>query len=88
MPLRLQNLEKILQEGAASAESSGCSDDTSAFANSCKFIKNDAPQHRQNHYQLPQTLEKHFAAERVLTVHTSTLLARGNNFTDTMSHSR
>jgi hypothetical protein len=81
----LQNLEIILQDATASADSSGCSDDTSAFANSCKVIKNDAPQHRQIHHQLPQTLEKHCAAETVLAVNTLALLARGNDFTNTMS---
>jgi hypothetical protein len=85
MPLRLQDLENILQDATASADSSGCSDGTSAFANSCRVIKNDPPQHRQIHHQLPQTLEKHFAAETVLTIHTSALSARGNDFTDTMS---
>ena len=43
------------------------------------------PQHRQIHHQLPQTLEKHCAAETVLAVNTPALLARGNDFTGTMS---
>jgi len=43
------------------------------------------PQHRQIHHQLPQTLEKHCAIETVLAVNTPALLARGNDFTDTMS---
>ena len=66
-------------------DSSECSDDSSAFAKSCKVTKNDAPQHQQIHHQPPEKLKKHCAAETVLTVHTPTLLAGGENFTDAMS---
>jgi hypothetical protein len=83
MPPGLQKLEKILRDATGT---NGSSANNSTYSDSCKATEIDAPKSLlQIHKDSAMNLIEQPAANTVLTVHTATLLAGGNNFTDAMS---
>jgi hypothetical protein len=83
MPPGLQKLEEILRDAT---DTNGSSANNSTYSDSWKATEVDAPKRLPQIYKdSAANLVDQPAANTVLTVHTPTLLAGGNNFTDAMS---